>query len=184
MGKVVNPIATRVRCEMHPCKERAAFALCEGGRRQVAFNVCEKHLRQIVEEGLVALDMLEDIELDENGDPIILGSQDKEPEHEEPIIPTSETENAAESDENMSEEATTPEPREIAGEQKTEVENAEETEPEQSDTDPLVTEPEEKPVTAEVYTCKHCSATFPKTKEGKIALMTHSRNCPNKPPKE
>lgn len=194
MGKVVNPIATRVRCEMHPCKERAAFALCEGGRRQVAFNVCEKHLRQIVEEGLEALNMLEDVELDENGDPIILDTAKTEPElgdlilgnedakspptvDGDPVPPIDEVENAAESDENAPEEPTAPEPQEVAGEQKTEVENAEETEQ-------LAPEPEEKSVTVEVYTCKHCGETFPKTNAGRSALMIHSKNCPSKPPKE
>jgi len=173
VGKVVNPIATRVRCEMHPCKERAAFSLCEDGRRQVAFNVCEGHLRQIIEEGLVALKMLEEIEPEET---VVVVEA-------EPTGLTDEDKIAPESDESMPKEATAPEPEEVTGEQETEAENAKETEPEHDSNEPVPSVAEEESVTEEVYTCKHCGATFPKTGAGRSALMIHSKNCPSKPPK-
>lgn len=52
---IVNEVRARVRCEVYPCKNRAVAAIGPENRRQICFNVCEDHLRQIVEDGAALL---------------------------------------------------------------------------------------------------------------------------------
>lgn len=50
MSKIVYKTVTRVRCDIHPCKELAEYSIGPEGRRLIAFNLCGNHARQVAEE--------------------------------------------------------------------------------------------------------------------------------------
>ena len=102
---VVYKTVTRVRCDIHPCKTLSKYSIGPEGRRQLAFNVCEEHAKQIYRD---------------------LG---------ELLHPTIEAEPSVD-----------------------------------------ISEPDN-----DVYTCKYCGTTFPKTKEGKSEHMRHCKVCPSRP---
>jgi hypothetical protein len=50
MSRLVYKTAAKVRCDIFPCKELAEYSIGPEGRRQLAFNLCGNHARQVAEE--------------------------------------------------------------------------------------------------------------------------------------
>lgn len=194
MGKLVKNLEKRMKCEVFPCKQNAEFAIGREGHKALNFNVCREDARQIMED-LIEIFAGSD-ELDHSSDGIAYGLAaageielenlaGKEiaatyadeitgkPETLEPdLTPTSDE---------------TPESKEVtadvgndAPQNQDEPEDGEETgllEPEVVFAGEPEAQPVPEPIVTELYTCKYCGATFPKTPAGKTALMTHTKAC-------
>ena len=165
-------VTKRIRCEAFPCRELAAFSIGPEGRRLASYNYCRKDFETIVKEGAELLGYrLVSAEDEEQAEVTML-----EPEKIEPMTELSDDEKTV--DEQTLEE----EEKEATTEHQDFTDTTEQAEP-----TALVTTSKEEvtaEVAQEVYTCRHCGMTFPKTKEGKIELMKHSKICPKKPPKK
>lgn len=151
MKDIVSTVRVRAaRCEIYPCRQKAKYGI--GLRKQICLNVCEEHMRMIMERGAellgYALLPAEEMETNVVTDSIV-SITDENTGNSEP----SESEN----EDNAIDQ--------LFGNDETYKEEL----PKQPD--------------IEVYRCKYCGATFPKTPKGKTELMTHCKNCPDKPKK-
>lgn len=188
MGKLVNELGKRMKCEVFPCKQNAEFTIGREGHKALNFNVCREDARQIMEDLIVIFaendNGVADIpETQAEPEPVNLAGKEITATYTDEITGKPETlepDLTPTSDETPESKEVTADVGNDAQQIQDEPEDGEETglsEPEVV----FVGEPEAQPVpeptVTELYTCKYCGATFPKTPAGKTALMTHTKAC-------
>lgn len=158
MGILVQKLNKRIRCEVFPCKEPAEFSIGRVGHKQLNFNVCREDAKQIMEDLIELFSDSEELELVGVEESMTVETISEE---------TFELDTTPTTDENAEGEEVIEEAEKIE-EQKQEEPVSKEI---------VAPEPVKEEIEPETYSCKYCGATFPKTPEGRTALMTHSKAC-------
>ena len=79
---LVNRVRPKVRCQVHPCREKAEFAIGPANKRRILYYVCETHLKQILDDGAAVLSNTPTIPEEPS---YILGEPESEPCGEEDL---------------------------------------------------------------------------------------------------